>query len=122
MNFSALYEETGEVSFIDRVMDILKKLEDEDKYLEYERSAELYSFLVTLKEHGKINNKLSILESYETVRPIVEWLELVYHKDIGLMEISEKAQISSQYLNTLLDRKSTRLNSSHVAISYAVFC
>src|SRR5690625_6157985 len=27
------------------------------------------------------------------------------------------------YLNTLeLDRKSTRLNSSHVAISYAVFC
>src|SRR5690625_6327953 len=25
-------------------------------------------------------------------------------------------------LNFLLDRKSTRLNSSHVAISYAVFC
>src|SRR5690606_27571090 len=25
-------------------------------------------------------------------------------------------------LNTLLDRKSTRLNSSHVKISYAVFC
>src|SRR5207253_9918288 len=25
-------------------------------------------------------------------------------------------------LDTLLDRKSTRLNSSHVAISYAVFC
>src|SRR5690625_5869243 len=24
--------------------------------------------------------------------------------------------------NTLIDRKSTRLNSSHVAISYAVFC
>src|SRR5690625_5587582 len=26
------------------------------------------------------------------------------------------------YRNVLLDRKSTRLNSSHVAISYAVFC
>src|SRR5690625_6768705 len=25
-------------------------------------------------------------------------------------------------LNRILDRKSTRLNSSHVAISYAVFC
>src|SRR5690625_6195924 len=25
-------------------------------------------------------------------------------------------------LNDILDRKSTRLNSSHVAISYAVFC
>src|SRR3989442_8283483 len=26
------------------------------------------------------------------------------------------------YSNTVLDRKSTRLNSSHVRISYAVFC
>src|SRR5437660_9605590 len=26
------------------------------------------------------------------------------------------------YIDTRLDRKSTRLNSSHVAISYAVFC
>src|SRR5437868_11485920 len=26
------------------------------------------------------------------------------------------------YARTLLDRKSTRLNSSHVSISYAVFC
>src|SRR5690554_7335225 len=26
------------------------------------------------------------------------------------------------YVNVLLDRKSTRLNSSHVRISYAVFC
>src|SRR5690625_6291630 len=32
-----------------------------------------------------------------------------------------KATIN-QYLLTELDRKSTRLNSSHVAISYAVFC
>src|SRR5690625_5489361 len=31
-------------------------------------------------------------------------------------ELMEKASISKQ------DRKSTRLNSSHVAISYAVFC
>src|SRR5690606_40120859 len=28
----------------------------------------------------------------------------------------------SQFRNTPLDRKSTRLNSSHVKISYAVFC
>src|SRR5690606_42162899 len=27
-----------------------------------------------------------------------------------------------QYLYAMLDRKSTRLNSSHVKISYAVFC
>src|SRR5256886_4738586 len=29
---------------------------------------------------------------------------------------------TSKNLNTLLDRKSTRLNSSHSQISYAVFC
>src|SRR5699024_11334401 len=29
---------------------------------------------------------------------------------------------SSQYKHALQDRKSTRLNSSHVSISYAVFC
>src|SRR5690606_41886968 len=34
-----------------------------------------------------------------------------------------KAQINPHFLfNTLKDRKSTRLNSSHVKISYAVFC
>ena len=26
------------------------------------------------------------------------------------------------YLTTMIDRKSTRLNSSHITISYAVFC
>src|SRR5690625_7084622 len=30
--------------------------------------------------------------------------------------------LSIAYLFNLVDRKSTRLNSSHVAISYAVFC
>src|SRR5699024_11709508 len=33
-----------------------------------------------------------------------------------------KAQCSQQVLRILEDRKSTRLNSSHVSISYAVFC
>src|SRR5690625_4144922 len=31
-------------------------------------------------------------------------------------------QVLKSYLTVLEDRKSTRLNSSHVAISYAVFC
>src|SRR5207253_9836453 len=39
---------------------------------------------------------------------------------------SRRAEVGQQRKSakplTLLDRKSTRLNSSHVAISYAVFC
>src|SRR5690606_41993107 len=33
-----------------------------------------------------------------------------------------KAQVGATIVHRTLDRKSTRLNSSHVKISYAVFC
>src|SRR3989442_8590158 len=35
---------------------------------------------------------------------------------------SERVGVMLMYLRALRDRKSTRLNSSHVRISYAVFC
>lgn len=101
MNYSAIYEETEKLSFIEIIKGLIEKIESEDHYLEYESSAELYRFLMMLKKHGKIGDKLSVLQSYETIRPIVEWLELMYPKNIGLLEISEKAQMSSQHLNTL---------------------
>jgi AraC-like DNA-binding protein len=101
MNYSAIYEETEKVSFIEIVQEIIGKIESEDQHLEFESSAELYRFLMMLKKYGKIGNKLSILQSYETIRPIVEWLEIMYPENIGLLEISEKAQMSSQHLNTL---------------------
>src|SRR5690554_307194 len=40
---------------------------------------------------------------------------------IGLVAIGTKAK-KQKDLNIVKDRKSTRLNSSHVRISYAVFC
>src|SRR5690625_6010101 len=40
----------------------------------------------------------------------------IYHRD----ELKE--QVEAQKFEVAIDRKSTRLNSSHVAISYAVFC
>src|SRR5690625_6340233 len=39
-----------------------------------------------------------------------------------LIEDDEGKEMIVAYLNDGEDRKSTRLNSSHVAISYAVFC
>src|SRR5690625_1065202 len=36
--------------------------------------------------------------------------------------VGENSLFAEQYLSGALERKSTRLNSSHVAISYAVFC
>src|SRR5690625_5733143 len=43
----------------------------------------------------------------------------------GAREVARRARGTPRIANRLLrrvDRKSTRLNSSHVAISYAVFC
>src|SRR5207253_10254495 len=40
----------------------------------------------------------------------------------GIAEIPRSPYLLGIVAYVLLDRKSTRLNSSHVAISYAVFC
>src|SRR5437660_5104538 len=47
-------------------------------------------------------------------------LELTYFGRIHSFQISGRGDLKS--LQVVIDRKSTRLNSSHVASSYAVFC
>src|SRR5690625_4977403 len=52
-------------------------------------------------------------------------LKLISIKDLVSYRLKEEKLMERKYEDTLdtpLDRKSTRLNSSHVAISYAVFC
>src|SRR5690625_7100515 len=46
-------------------------------------------------------------------------LHLLYQKECSVNEIVDELDLGQ---STVSDRKSTRLNSSHVAISYAVFC
>ncbi|MFC4386605.1 AraC family transcriptional regulator [Gracilibacillus marinus] len=103
MNYSAFYEETDKISFSYQMEKMLGKLENNDTphHIAHEISADLYQFLVRLKKYGQMNDKLSILQSYEKIRFVVEWLEQVYPQDIGLLEISEKAQVSSQHLNSM---------------------
>src|SRR5690625_5814564 len=69
-----------------------------------------------------IKEKLGLSDD-ETVLAITENPYLQYF--IGLHVFQEKAPFdpsSMTHFRKRLDRKSTRLNSSHVAISYAVFC
>src|SRR5699024_11619847 len=47
-------------------------------------------------------------------------MEKVRHGEINLICVKDFSRFSRDYIET--DRKSTRLNSSHVSISYAVFC
>src|SRR5690625_5539701 len=65
----------------------------------------------------KLNNNPDIM-SY--------WFEEPYKSMARLQDMYEKSMHNQQERRFILkknkDRKSTRLNSSHVAISYAVFC
>src|SRR5256885_12205228 len=63
---------------------------------------------------------LDNLVSWRMVTPDAQWLEVtrVGH-NLGKIHDAEMASFELQYFE---DRKSTRLNSSHLVISYAVFC
>src|SRR5690625_917097 len=73
--------------------------------------------------HVKVNNTLiqQIFTPY-----ISEKFSLNYERLIEKTKVQQDLSIEVTFLNDMLenlsDRKSTRLNSSHVAISYAVFC
>src|SRR5699024_12093556 len=47
---------------------------------------------------------------------------VVLHTDLNLLSVLQFAVQTLEVDNIIIDRKSTRLNSSHVSISYAVFC
>src|SRR3712207_7786818 len=49
-------------------------------------------------------------------------LQLQVCGDVRRHRLHRDAQTPTMYLSVLEDRKSTRLNSSHANISYAVFC
>src|SRR5699024_6715404 len=58
-------------------------------------------------------------ELYEEMYDTFVWITDTCMQDGKIRKVKAKIE---DYDGTLLDRKSTRLNSSHVSISYAVFC
>src|SRR5690606_41661264 len=82
-------------------------LHDALPILKLRYAAELYGLKYALKEVRKIDEE-KFLCYFENLNP-------------GIIEnIKETEEFWSKHKN--LDRKSTRLNSSHVKISYDVFC
>src|SRR5437870_7328291 len=62
------------------------------------------------------------LSSKETVRKVLEGRGAEVLETARRYYPKETAEIENTLAGLIEDRKSTRLNSSHVAISYAVFC
>src|SRR5690625_6546653 len=73
---------------------------------------------VRLLGHGVQATALAALT--EELSAPVEVLPRIPHREVGAQYAWADTVIVS--LRNWADRKSTRLNSSHVAISYAVFC
>src|SRR5690625_5961359 len=89
----------------------------------------LYEYFKTLWD--KINKKKRYRVEYDTKELIEKSVKAIskiptigkikLHTYRTTQEISRKG-VEAQLVGHRVDRKSTRLNSSHVAISYAVFC
>src|SRR5690554_7151877 len=60
------------------------------------------------------------------LRELVRQIAVLYERDVMVVLVSSGSAIAGKEvlgdMNITEDRKSTRLNSSHVRISYAVFC
>src|SRR5690625_3027783 len=103
-----------EVHVVDELALLVAKIEDHLRREQYQEAATLFE-----------NHSASAWFGFQPTRA-VEVLQLLVAQTpaprpilkaiIGLMTATTAGQFDSQ------DRKSTRLNSSHVAISYAVFC
>src|SRR5690625_2261582 len=72
----------------------------------------------------ELTQALSNVEVHNNVpEEMLEYLESLFGDDtMSADELLERLNELDAYSEMLEDRKSTRLNSSHVAISYAVFC
>src|SRR6266511_4854347 len=51
-----------------------------------------------------------------------DWMALEQERGISITAAALEFELEGRRMSLLEDRKSTRLNSSHVKISYAVFC
>src|ERR1039458_10804005 len=71
----------------------------------------------------RTSSKLNGQQSPAISRFLISWLSTAHpsHKENERMAPTASGEQASTLL-TSLDRKSTRLNSSHLGISYAVFC
>src|SRR3712207_6912844 len=63
-----------------------------------------------------------LIEQFEGVKVEVDSVDITLYRD-DLTEVADQPLLNEKSLDIdVKDRKSTRLNSSHANISYAVFC
>ncbi len=101
IHFSALFTETARLSFQKGLLEMIRSIEKDSEFSRLESSRDLFHFLILLRKYGQMNNQPSLSQSFDKIRPVVEWLEEKYGEDVGLPEMAAYAKTSPQYLNTL---------------------
>src|SRR5690625_5846745 len=100
-------------SFIEQRRDAKLKGADSEK------AAEKYEYAVWLADAARrVSQIQAVTHVLKATHPDARGSSLY----VAPSELQQHAEVGSHVLGDKLDRKSTRLNSSHVAISYAVFC
>ncbi|WP_239615630.1 AraC family transcriptional regulator [Cohnella mopanensis] len=103
MNMSAVYTDT-QLSISDLIGLMLQKVDVDSEFSRLESSKELYHFLIMLKKFGMRNDRPSLSQTFDKVRPVVQWLKRNYSNNIGLSEMAEHAGMSVSYLSELFQQ------------------
>src|SRR5690606_39758037 len=101
--------------------EILQRQEDQtDARRVLEQEAVIYAVVSGFYDLELIRRRMELMKSkIEDARSLIRIKEQLFRRGTG--SLAEMKQLALDTLRTD-DRKSTRLNSSHVKISYAVFC
>src|SRR5262245_62638275 len=78
--------------------------------------------LPALKAESGLSHYLDEIRRFPMLEPQEEYVLARSWREHGDREAAHKLVTSHLRLVAKIDRKSTRLNSSHLGISYAVFC
>src|SRR5690606_39644471 len=111
--------------YLEKITDELAMSEDYDGYIKMakEKLDKQYDEAYKLGEALSVHRKKLALKLEKELTQALKLLDLDKAQfKIEFEPLKPKMSLGEDGLDSVEDRKSTRLNSSHVKISYAVFC
>ncbi|MFC6331751.1 helix-turn-helix domain-containing protein [Paenibacillus septentrionalis] len=99
MDTFTFYEEDADQSFDQLFRDWFERIAASTTLSSIEGSTALYAFLMQLHKFGMFNQQPSLSQTYQTLQPIVTWMERNLSHNIGIQEIAEQAHVAVQQLN-----------------------
>jgi len=95
--------EPGDASLLDRsIEEMMDRLETADDLFGFNASADVYRFLMTLRQYGQFDNRSAIIRNSQKLRPLLDWLETHYpDPEIGLAGMGRVLGMPVSTMNVL---------------------